>query len=258
MLYAFLSVIISIVLLVIIEKIGLLDLISQKLGCSGNCLFRIIFLVGFFCIVFNITKALIVPYTEWSNVYLDTKVELSRYEKVEKKPYGKEIGTIPADTVLKVARSRTKGSITWIEAYVIENGKAEKAVVIIPKVVEVNKSTDFYDYHESNTSKTFEDYYQKINEENKNIKQYYAKKFMEKLEKKGIEIKYSDDNILKESIKETHFIFPSSGYFGEYVPTGNGFYYIDKTNKKEFDKLLNSTTEEYDRNKKEYFPDKYL
>lgn len=192
---------------------------------------------------------------DYYDVYYTTKVELNRYAEIDDSPHGKEIGKVPIDTVLNVRHFTAKDSITWLESYMLTpKGTPEKLFVIVPQKIDrgdVRKSNEYYDYHD--TSRSFGAYYEKIDKENEQIKEMIKAEFKAGLIKEGIIVSHSSDRILKESLKDTSFIFPNEGYLELYQSGESDFYYIPKEYKKRFLKLVDSYVQKMNEEIKQYF-----
>ena len=126
--------------------------------------------------------------------------------------------------------------------------------MIIPEKIErsdVRESNQYYDYH--NTSRSFGAYYEKIDKENEQIKEKIRGQFQNEIKISGIKIEHSSDNILKESLKDSVFVFPSEGYLELYKSKEGDFYYIPKEDKKKFLKMVDSYVQKMNKEIKQYF-----
>ncbi|MDY4675411.1 MAG: hypothetical protein SO369_10510 [Treponema sp.] len=217
----------------------------------------IIFELGCIVLAFILTYDAVYRYAkgDYYDVYYTTKVELNRYAEIDDSPHGKEIGKVPVDTVLNVRHFTAKDSITWLESYMLTpKGTPEKLFVIVPQKIDrgdVRKSNEYYDYHD--TSRSFGAYYEKIDKENEQIKEMIRAEFKAGLIKEGIVVSHSSDSILKESLKDTSFIFPNEGYLELYQSGESDFYYIPKEDKKRFLKLVDSYVQKMNEEIKQYF-----
>ena len=249
--YGWLAIIISIpitfIIVFLFAKLKIFDFIGKfSLGCGTYGLFRLLEVVVVFFVTFLIVSSFfdktLRENFDYSKTYLTTKVELFSYNKIEKEPYGKETGKVRVDTVLKVMNAKKRGSITWLDSYILENNTAKHVFVIIPdSKIEVKKSNQYYDFNER--SRSFSAYYQMIDAKNAVILANIRKEYEAKLNEAHISIEYSASNIIKESIKKTHYFLPkdgysSPGYFGLFkTETSVDFWYIPKENKKLFKKI---------------------
>lgn len=198
--------------------------------------------------IYKIAKA------EYDDVYYTTKVELKYYNKREKEPYGKEAGKLPVDTVLKVKYIRHKKEITWLDVFVLDKGSAKKIYVIIPDKINAREETKYYFYNA--TSKSFNAYCKKIDNDNKNTELKIRDEFLQELKNNEIFVKSSSDNILKESIKKETYFLSENGYFGgAYKVSQNEFYYIPKKQKKTFKKIVSKYKNKLSDEWKQYYKD---
>ena len=117
------------------------------------------------------------------------------------------------------------------------------------KKVSIEKENKFVLYNEK--SRTWDRYYQRIDELNKPIYNKYKKQFQEEIKK--IEIKKGKDSITKESVKDSSFFLDADGYFDLYKTTGSDFYYIDKNQKSDFLSSYKKNIKKYEQEKKKYF-----
>lgn len=213
--------------------------------------------IGCIFLIFILTYDFVYQYTkgDYYDVYYTTKVELNRYGEIDESPHGKEVGKVPVDTVLNVRHFTAKDDITWLESYILTSeGTPEKLFVIVPQKIgrgDVRESNEYYDYHD--TSRSFGAYYERIDKENEKIKSKIRTEFKAELVQKGIEVSHSSDNILKESLKDTSFIFPNDGYLELYQSEESDFYYIPKEDKKVFLKLVDSYVQKMNEEIKQYF-----
>ena len=182
--------------------------------------------------------------------YITTLQNFSEYSKIEDKPLGKEIGKIPADNVLYVKKVSNKGELTWIQVLKLVNNEPKMTYICLPeKKVSIEKENKFVLYNEK--SRTWDRYYQRIDELNKPIYNKYKKQFQEEIKK--IEIKKGKDSITKESVKDSSFFLDADGYFDLYKTTGSDFYYIDKNQKSDFLSSYKNNIKKYEQEKKKYF-----
>lgn len=218
-------------------------------------LFEFIIIVILFCFTFNFSYKM--AKDDYENVYFTTLKELKYYEKIEKAPLGKDIGVVPIDSVLCVKHFTHKDDITWLESYILtSSGNPKKIYVLVPlsiKRADRLVSTDFYIYNE--TSKSFQAYFDRIDNENKITKKEIQKAFKDDLNNRNIIIQKSTDVVLKASIKETAFILPSYGYIDLFVSRENEFYYIPIEQKKEFQKCVGIYEQRLYNETKKYFKD---
>lgn len=232
--------------------------IGQLLFNMGFPKFLVIFFeFGCIVIAFILTYDAVYRYAkgDYYDVYYTTKVELNRYVEIDESPHGKEVGKVPVDTVLNVRHFTAKDDITWLESYMLTpEGTPEKLFVIVPQKIgrgDVRESNEYYDYHD--TSRSFGAYYERVDKENEKIKEKIRSEFKSELAQKGIEVSHSSDNILKESLKDTSFIFPNDGYLEMYQSEESNFYYIPKEDKKVFLKLVDSYVQKMNEEIKQYF-----
>lgn len=189
--------------------------------------------------------------------YVLTKTPLFEYKKITKEPNGTQIGKIPSNTVLKLKKVKKTSAVCWICCYKLDDGKAKETIVLIPEkigllnVTSKEKGNKYVQYQE--TSKTWNDYYAKIDSENAAIKLKCANEFRSEI--KNIAVKYSADNILKESLQDKCFILPKEGYLGAFAlkDSDKGYYYIQNSDKKKFINSYKKFEAQYKKEKKKYF-----
>ena len=245
------SLVIAFLLLLILAKLKILDFVGEMTGCGTFILYRLILVAVIFGVSFHFTKEFLNP-SEIEKTYLTTKVELKCYEKFEKEPYGKEIGTLKPDTVFKLIHDKRKGSITWLEGYVLDDGTPKHLFVVIPEEIKKFKEeTKYFIYND--TSKSFNAYYKKIDDENAVLLKNIQHDFMAELKHNNIVIEHSSDNILYESIKKTHKVLNRDGYFGLFISKNGDFYYIKKDKNKTFEEIVSSYREKRSTETKRYF-----
>ena len=188
-------------------------------------------------------------------MYFTTLKELKYYEKIEKLPLYKESGIVPIDSVLCVKHFTHKDDITWLESYILTSGGIPKKIyVLVPlpiKRADRLVSNDFYIFNE--TSKSFQAYFDRIDNENRITKNEIQKDFKDDLNNRNIIIQKSTDVVLKASIKETAFILPSYGYIDLFVSSENEFYYIPIEQKKELQKCVGIYEQRLYNETKKYF-----
>lgn len=245
------SLIISFLILFILAKTHILDLIGEIAGCGTMGIFRLGIVIAIFLASFFITKEIINP-SDYEDTYLTTIIDLPIYEKIEKEPYGKEISMLETDSVIKALQMKNKKNITWIEGYILEKNEPQHIYVLIPaEVKSLKENSEYFVYNEK--SKSFSAYYELIDKQNELIKTNIRKEFLKEMENSNIVITESSDNILKESIKKTHYILDSNGYFGLYKTDSSSFYYIKNEDKKSFKKIVSSFYTKQSDELKKYF-----
>lgn len=251
-----LAIVLAIVILLLMHFTGILEALGGTAGPVGYfILIAISFVIGFFVSFYYVDK-FVSQYDFSLKTYIVTKQDLPTYEKITKTPYGKEIGTLKAGSVLKVEKSKRKKTLTWVEGWILVGDKPEYKIILIPAKVKIKKSCDYYDFTEE--ASMFDTYYELIDTKNAVILKKIREDFQTDLQKYGLRVEHSSDIVLRESIKKTHTILPKNGYwdkgfFGLYeVEKGSDeFYYMDKKSEKRFKKLASSY---YDRLEKESIP----
>ena len=251
LLCAVISLIISFIVVLILAKTRVLDFIGELTGCGTMILFRLGIVVAIFLAIFFITNNKINP-SDYVDTYLTTLDNFLIYEKVIKEPHGKDIGTLPKDSVFKAIQKKNKKSITFLEGYVLSEGNPKHIYILIPDQIKtVKENCKYFTYSEK--SRSFSAYYEKIDKENEITKNKIRKEFKNEIENNNIKIEYSNDNILKESIKKTHFILPESGYFGLYSSKTSDFYYVKIEDKKKLNKIVSLYRDKHSDELKSYF-----
>ena len=263
--YSFLSfilaIIISIVILIVFAKLKILDALAAATGCGGAIIVRLLLVVGIFLFSLFLSNIILEDYFkryDLPNTYFTTRVKLSSYDKVLKEPYGKETGTINEDTVLRVKRGKKKGTVTWLECYILENNQPKHLFVLIPEApIDLKSDCKYFYYNEK--SKSFAAYYEQIDTKNNVNKKRLHDEYLQALADANITIQYSNDNVLRESIKQTHYFLPkdgflTEGYLGAFESKVDGdFYYISIEDKKLFKKITNTYTKKYRDEELKYF-----
>ena len=175
---------------------------------------------------------------DFTSIYLTAKNDLGQYDKIVKAPYGKETGTIQTDDVIKVVALKKTKNLTWLEAYALEDDTTKHIFALIPALIsDVREECEYFVFRPESTE--FEIYYKRIDSKNEEIRKKIIDDFSSELKDGGIEIEHSTDNVLRESIKNTHYIIPAEGYFGRYRTVAETeFYYVDKKQKKALDKIV--------------------
>ena len=170
--YTFIAIFISLIITFFITwlfaVLHIFDFIG-KLGCGGSIVFRILEVVAVFGLSYLLVSRWVKPKVnryDYTNSYLTTTMPFSIYGEIEKEPAGKETGEIPADTVLKVIDLKKKGTISWIEAYLLRDGKPEHVFVLIPSSsIEIKQTCKYFVYNDK--SRSFNEYFARIDNENK-------------------------------------------------------------------------------------------
>lgn len=256
--YTFITIVISLIITLFIvwlfAVLHIFDFIGQ-FGCGGSLLFRIFEVAAVFGVSYFLVSGWVKPKVDrydYTNSYLTTKMPFSIYGEIEKEPYGKETGKISTDSVLKVIDLKKKGTISWIEAYILRNGKPEHVFVLIPSSsIAVKQTCKYFSYNEK--SRSFSEYYNRVDNENKIILDRIQKEFLAEVSNHSIDIKHSANNVVFESVKKSSFIFPENGYFKMFSVSGAEFYYIKKAQKKEFKKIVQKYQEKLNSQIKTYF-----
>ena len=246
--YAFLSLAIGLVIGIAITaflyKTGILEAIAGSSGIIAHLLLFVFVFAGSFIASFVFVDKFLNQYDFSEPTYITTKQDFSVYEKIIKEPYGKEIGTLKEDSVIKVEKAKSKKSFTWVEGYVLVNGKPEYKTVLIPDKVKIKESGIYFDFNEKSAS--FSAYYESVDAANVPILKKIQDDFLAELEENGIEVKHSSDKVLKDSIKKSHCILPKNGYgnkgFFELYEAKNSddFFYIEKNHENRFKKIVSS------------------
>lgn len=264
--YTIISLVLGFVLALIIVAILVYSRILSALAGQGP-LAKLIALVLFvlalflsFLFSFAFVDKFLAQYDFSVDTYITTKQDLHIYEEITKNPQGKETGTLKSDTVLKVVKSKQKEKMTWVEGYILVDGKPEYITILIPKKLKIKENSDYFDFSEE--SSFFEDYYKLIDDENAPLLNKIQKEFLEELAKNGITIKSSSDKSEKESIKKSYFIIPKGGlinkaYKGFFELYGakksDEFFYIEKKDKRRFKKIVKKYYKELEKERIPYF-----
>ncbi len=251
-----LGLIIAIVIVVILLATHILDNILNVGGLLGDIVVLVATFVIAFLFSFYFVDKFVSQYDFTIKTYITTKQDFYTYEKITKSPYGKEKGILKAGSVLKVEKSKRKKTLTWVEGWILVGDTPEYKIILIPEKVKIKESCDYFDFTEDDPR--FNTYYELIDTKNAVVLKKIRDDFQSDLQKYGIRVEHSSDNILRESIKESHTILPKNGYwdqgfFGLYeVAKGSDeFFYIEKKSAKRF-KLI--AIEYYDRLEKETIP----
>ncbi|MBR0033025.1 MAG: hypothetical protein IJP61_12185 [Treponema sp.] len=255
----------------LLAKLHILDLIASIFGGYG--FIRLLIIVCIFIVTFIVlldivgekvhkAKADFDYKHDFSSVYLTTTTELDGYKKIMKRPYGKELCTLPAGTVIKVEKVKRKKAMTWLESYDIvrseadENGGADMEsrhlYVLIPWIVSDVKQDSYY-FSSSNTSDVFSNYYDYIDAVNAQTKENVRVSFLKAIQEKGVAISSSTDVVFLESSKKTHFFLPKEGYFDEFAAEGNSFYYVSNKQKRLLKKIVKTHQKMLDNELRTYF-----
>lgn len=241
--------IITIIIAAISLKIMMGFMESAELGIIVSIIIFLIICFASFMLSAYIVNKITDPY-DYTTSYITTKQDLPIYEKITKNPYGTQTGTLKTDSVMKVQKAKRKKLLTWIEGYVLEEGKAKYTTILIPEKIQIKQNCSYFDYNEKSAS--FKAYYESIDAQNEHILEKIQKDFSAELGQNDIKVEYSANNVLRESIKETHYILSSNGFFKLYeAKNNNDFYYIEKKDKKKFKKIVKAYNK---RLKKETIP----
>ncbi|MBO4319444.1 MAG: hypothetical protein J5857_03140 [Treponema sp.] len=251
-----LAIVIAVIILLLMHFTGILGALGGMAGPVGYFILIVIsFVIGFFVSFYYVDK-FVSKYDFSIKTYITTKQDFNTYEKVTKSPYGKENGTLKAGSVLKVEKSKRKKTLTWVEGWILVGDTPEYKIILIPEKVKIKESCDYFDFTEDNPR--FNTYYELIDTKNALILKKIREDFQADLQKNGLKVEHSSDNVLRESIKETHSILPKNGYwdkgfFGLYEveKDSDEFFYIEKKSEKRFKRIVN---EYYDRLEKENIP----
>lgn len=251
-----LAIVLAIVILLLMHFTGILGALGGTAGPVGYfILIAISFVIGFF-VSFYFVDEFVSQYDFSIKTYITTKQDFNTYEKVTKSPYGREKGILKAGTVLKVEKAKRKKLLTWVEGWILVGDTPEYKIILIPEKVKIKESCKYYDFTED--SPLFNTYYELIDTKNAVVLKKIQDDFQSDLQKYGIRVEHSSDNILRESIKESHTILPKNGYWGqgffglyEVAKGSDEFFYIEKKSAKRF-KLI--AIEYYDRLEKETIP----
>lgn len=181
--------------------------------------------------------------------YVTTKIQVLEYATKEENPSGKEIGKIASDSVLKNIKVSKTNNVTWLKVYKLENKNPLVTWILLPDVVNIKEDNKYLVYNEN--SKTWNNYYSYIDEQNAKLLKEHQKAFEESI--KNIKINHSSDKILKESLNKDGFIFPKKGYLELYKSNDNDFYYISKEFKSEFLQIAKKAEKQYKKEKIKYF-----
>jgi hypothetical protein len=184
--------------------------------------------------------------------YITTSEELLVYNNIEIVPIDKQSGYLPANTDLKIRKVIKKDNITWLSVYALDvDNQPITFFVLIPERIKNLQSINNY-FVFNRSSDIWNNYYLSIDKLNIDIKNKYAQEFENSL--RNIDISIGEGNILKESIKDTHFIFPLKGYLDLYVSDGSYFYYIPLEQKQYFLQQYKVFVNDYTRAIIPYFP----
>lgn len=249
------AIVMAIAILLLLYVTGILGAIGGDGGVFVYFVLIVIILGASFFASFYFVAKFFNQYDFSIPTYITTKEEFPVYEKILKEPYGQEIGTLKADSVIKVEKAKSKKVLTWVEGYVLVDGKPEYKTILIPEKVKIKESGDYFDFNEKSAS--FSAYYESIDAKNVPILEKIQNDFLAELEENGIEVKFSSDKILKESIKKSHYILPKNGYWDKgffdlyEAKNSDDFFYIEKNHKNRFKKIVNTY---YKRLEKEIIP----
>lgn len=244
------AIVLAIIILLLIYFTGILEVLGGTAGPFGYFILIVICVVIGFFVSFYYVDKFVSQYDFSLQTYITTKQDLPTYEKITKTPYGKDIGSLEAGTVLKVEKSKRTKTLTWVEGWILVGDEPEYKIILIPKKVKIKESCDYYDF--SKKDSRFDTYYELIDTKNAAILKKIREDFQADLQKYGLKVEHSSDPVLKESIKKTHTIL-DKGFFGLYevAKDSDEFYYMDKKSEKQFKRLVKSY---YDRLKKERIP----
>lgn len=286
------SILITFLITFLLAKLHIFDFIASFSGCGGFVIIRlllvgVVFAVSFFFVSTiveeKITKAK-ASYDykfDLSSVYITTKMELTGYKKILKKPYGREDYKLPVGTVIKVKKFKKKGTITWIEAFEVTGTVNEKfyssseldaegdvdiesvssdsvdftarhMYVLIPSLITDIKRDSAY-FSSASQSDLFNDYIEYIDFRNMMTEVQVRKDFLTAINEKGIIITTSNDFALYETIKKSHFILPKEGYFEEFVAESGEFLYVSKKQKRALLKIVKAHKKRLKKETRTYF-----
>ena len=238
------ALVIGIVVTIILYSTGILEDLAGASGIIAHLLLFVLAFVVPFVVSFLLLGKFLYQFDFTEPTYITTKEDFPVYEKILKEPYGQEIGTLKADSVIKVEKAKSKKVLTWVEGYVLVDGKPEYKTILIPEKVKIKESNDYFDFNEKSAS--FSAYYESIDAKNVPILEKIQNDFLAELEENGIEVKSSSDKILKESIKKSHYILPKNGYWDKgffdlyEAKNSDDFFYIEKNHKNRFKKIVSS------------------
>lgn len=206
----------------------------------------VIFIISFF-ITFNYSKG------DYDDVYYTTKTNLGYYNKIDNSKKARAIGQIPSDSVLKVKHFTLKEDKTWLESYVLTDGRAEKVYVLVPMRIHrkiVRQNSSYYEYH--NTSKSFNAYYEEIDRRNEQFKKNLQSEFVAELKSNGVVVQKASSY---SSVESDAYTLPINGCVDMYVSSNNEIYYVPG----QFGGWMKSTIDDFNNRlksgKEKYFKD---
>lgn len=261
------TVVITVLFMIFFMASGVEECITGESGIVAHLiLFLVVAVVSFF-ISFMITFKFFDKY-DFSGMYefITTKQEFPIYDKIVKTPYGQETGVLPIDSVMEVEKVKRLKTLTWISGFVLVDGTPKYTTILIPAKVKLKENCEYFDFNGESAS--FSAYYQSIEDKNISISKKVRDEFSAELARNQIVAQYSTDISLKESIKDTHYILPykrssdeeyyllhpEEFCFGLFIPEdSNGFFYINKKQKKLFNKLLKKYCKKYRKEHIRYF-----
>ena len=186
--------------------------------------------------------------------YLQNLVDVAVYNEIVDSPLNKQAFIDKPGNVYKLIREKKGENVTWVSVYRIymDNNtyQAKKVYLLLPERLGNVSDENKYVLYASN-SKTWNAYRENIDNRNAELQKKYAKLLRESIG--NMEIKYTENNIEKESIKEDYKVLDKEGYFGEYVSGEKGIYYIQKSNYKIFTNAFKKLNSNFVKEKLEYY-----
>lgn len=223
----------------------------EKAKSGSSCLGVIVIIGTIIFGIFQFVNSFFLNLTGNREGYITTLVKLFEFPEIMEEPLGRQTGEVAIDTVLKLRKVTKKENVTWINVYKLENNKPINTYILIPDVIKDIEERNKYVIYAEN-SKTWKNYYDQIDLINNQLLAKYGQEFRNDVV--GIDVNSGNDNILKESIKKTHFILSSDGYLGVYKSNKNEFYYIKNSDKKLFLDKYKHFKKIYDSEYLNYFP----
>ena len=245
--YLFAKFFIFIAFILIVLLVKCIRMAFPKRGAKVSIATRIIGIVGSIIIIsgYAIGGNYIYKYFFAPTGYVVTKCEILEYENKVSEPKDKEIGKIPDDVVLRLNAVSKTSNVVWLKVEKLVDDKPQPTWILIPEAINYQEKNKYLQYNK--TSKTWDNYYALVDSKNNALLKECQNNFKEDV--KNIQINHSSDMVLKESLKKTAFVLRESGYLGLWKSDGSDFYYIEKSDKKEFLEKFNTYNKQYENSK---------
>ena len=246
-LYIIAKFFIFIAFIIIVLFVKCLKMAFPKKGMKVSIATRIIGIGGSIIIIAGcaIGGKYIYKYFFAPTGYVVTKCEVLEYGNKVSEPKDKEIGKIPDDVVLRLNAVSKTANMVWLKVDKLIDNKPQSTWILIPEAINYQEENNYLQYNK--TSKTWDNYYALIDSKNAALLKECQKNLKEAI--KAIQINHSTDMVLKESLKKNAFVFRDSGYLGLWKSDGTDFYYIEKSEKKDFIDKFNKYNKQYKSNK---------